>query len=115
MYGIKTGDVRGMHAHYKTEEIFTVLQGGCTVVMDDGKGCVEEVRLTAKTSGGMKEALLLYPHVWRTVKEFEPDTRLLAVANRTHDETDYIRDYSSFLQIAKAWKGLGGSSEPVSE
>ena len=109
MYNICRGDVRGKHAHYETEEIFTVLQGSCTVVLDDGKGCVEEVKLSAETSDGMKSTLLLYPHVWRTVKDFEPDTRLLAVANRPHDETDYIRDYDAFLLRARGWSNLGGS------
>lgn len=113
MYDIKKGDVRGKHAHYETEEIFTVLKGACTVMMEDGKGCVEEVRLTAETENGMKKALLLYPHVWRTVKDFSEDARLLAVANRPHDESDYIRNYDEFLKIAQSWTGLGGSSEQV--
>lgn len=111
MYDIKPDDIRGRHAHYETEEIFTVLKGACTVVMDDGKGCVEEVRLTAETECGMKQTLLLYPHIWRTVKDFSEDTRLMAVANRPHDESDYIRDYDEFLTEAKSWGGLGGSSE----
>lgn len=109
MYDIKSGDIRGKHAHYQTEEIFTVLQGGCTVVLDDGKGCVEEIYLSAEPLDGMKPALLLYPHVWRTVKDFRPDTRLLAVANRPHDEKDYIRDYDAFVKQAVIWSDLGGS------
>lgn len=110
MYDIKEGDIRGKHGHYETEEIFTVLQGKCTVVMDDGKGCIEEVVLSSETHDGMKSALLLYPHVWRTVKDFSKDTRLMAVANRPHDEKDYIRDYGQFCEVAKAWRDLGGSS-----
>jgi len=109
MYDIKKGDIRGKHAHYETEEIFTVLQGECTVVLDDGKGCVEEVNLSSESADGMKSALLLYPHIWRTVKDFAPDTRLLAVANRSHDEKDYIRNYDDFVKEAQQWINLGGS------
>jgi len=110
MYDIKEGDVRGKHAHYKTEEIFLVLEGKCTVIMDNGKGIVEEVELSSETQNGMKSALLLYPHVWRTVKNFAEDTRLLAITNRPHDENDYIRDYDQFCELAKTWTTLGGSS-----
>ena len=58
----------------------------------------------------IKEALLLYPHVWRTFYDFEPGTVLLVVANIKYDEADYIRDRAEFEQRAKGWLGLGGSA-----
>ena len=104
MYDIKQGDYRGWHAHHETEEILLVLQGGCTVVMDDGKGRHSKVRLyTDKKEQTMRYALLLYPHVWRTLKKFEPDTILLVVANKKYDENDYIRDRATFEELAKGW------------
>ena len=121
---MKAGDVRGNHAHYETEEIVVALNGGCTFELDDGKGCTETVRLGAgnlalgtsnqqlATSNleEIKEALLLYPHVWRTFSDFEPDTVLLVVANLKYDEADYIRDKDEFESVAETWMGLGGSA-----
>ncbi len=110
MYDIVPGDVRGRHAHYKTEEIFTVLQGSCVVDLDNGKGIKESVCLTADLGDeSSKAALLLYPHVWREVRDFAPNTTLLAVVSTKHDERDYIRDYESFLKEADQWSDLGGS------
>lgn len=130
-------DVRGNHAHYETEEIVVALSGGCTFELDDGCGTSERVRVSANTEDGglktenggtsvedrgqssvishqssdIKEALLLYPHVWRTFYDFEPNTVLLIVANIKYDEADYIRDRTEFERLAKEWAGLGGSAE----
>ena len=128
MSDIRTDDVRGNHAHYETEEILVALTGGCTVDVDDGKGSRESVWLSSSEDGGRrtedgqqssvvssqssdKPALLLYPHVWRTMRDFEPGTTLMVVANIKYDETDYIRDRSEFEQVSKDWKDLGGSAK----
>ena len=128
MSDIRTDDVRGNHAHYETEEILVALTGGCIVDLDDGYGRRESVRLSASPEDGGprtedgspssvisrqssdKAALLLYPHVWRVMRDFEPGTMLMVVANIKYDEKDYIRDRAEFERIAKGWKGLGGSS-----
>ena len=63
-----------------------------------------------ETGADIKDALLLYPHVWRTFYDFEPGTVLLVVANIKYDEADYIRRRTDFEEQAKQWKTLGGSS-----
>jgi len=130
--------VRGNHAHYETEEIVVALSGGCTFELDDGKGTRERVRLGVGECGSngvracgsrgvdacesnphtpiptnphTQTALLLYPHIWRTFYDFEPNTVLLVVANMKYDEADYIRDREEFERIAQTWGNLGGSSE----
>ena len=129
MSDIRTDDVRGNHAHHETEEILVVLTGGCTVEVDDGRGSRESVRLSASPEDGgrrtedgsqssvvssqssdIKEAILLYPHVWRVMRDFEPGTTLMVVANIKYDEADYIRDRAEFDKLSKHWKNLGGSS-----
>lgn len=104
MYNIAVDDVRGNHGHFETEEIVVALRGGCTVDMDDGKGSVESVRISNPS-----DALLLYPHIWRTLRHFDEDTMLLVVASLKHDESDYIRDYNTFVRLASTWENLGGS------
>jgi len=58
----------------------------------------------------VQPALLLYPRIWRTFFDFEPDTVLLVVANKKYDEKDYIRDRSDFEHLAEDWDCLGGSA-----
>jgi len=67
-------------------------------------------QLAPSNQEDIKEALLLYPHTWRTFFDFEPGTVLLVVANIKYDEADYIRDRAEFERISKGWKNLGGSS-----
>jgi hypothetical protein len=124
MSDIRTDDVRGNHAHYETEEILVALTGGCVVDVDDGCGRRESVRLGSGNSAlgtsnqqpatsncaDIKEALLLYPHIWRVMRDFEPGTTLMVVANIKYDEADYIRDRAEFEQISNGWKDLGGSA-----
>lgn len=105
MRGMGPGDHRGGHAHDVTEEILVCLRGHCLVLLDDGRGNRAEVRLSRPD-----QALLLYPRVWRLVKEFAPETELLAVASHPYDERDYIRDRARFEKLAGQWNGdLGGS------
>jgi hypothetical protein len=127
MSDIGTGDVRGMHAHHETEEILVALTGGCVVDLDDGCGRKASVRLSSsgvrdQGSGvrgqradlrpptSVQAALLLYPHVWRVMRDFEPGTMLMVIANMKYDEADYIRDRAEFEKAAKGWDGPGGSS-----
>ena len=88
---------------------------------EDGSRKAEDGRLRTADGGlssvishqssDIKEALLLYPHVWRTFHSFEPGTVLLVVANITYDEVDYIRDRDEFERFARQWRGLGGSAD----
>jgi hypothetical protein len=116
MSDIRTDDVRGNHAHYQTEEILVALTGGCVVEMDDGRGRRESVRIgsgNAVLGTGSQQpatsnceeikALLLFPHVWRVMRDFQPGTTLMVVANIKYDEADYIRDRAEFEQIARDW------------
>jgi len=132
MSDIRTDDVRGMHAHYETEEILVALSGGCTVEMDDGCGRKASVRLSDSEARDQRSevsnptsdlrpltsvqpALLLYPHVWRVMRDFEPGTTLMVVANIKYDEKDYIRDRAEFEKVSKGWKNLGGSAAQRAE
>lgn len=128
MSDIRTDDVRGNHAHYETEEILVALTGGCVVDIDDGRGRRESVHLGSSCSDlgtsnqqpatnncEETKALLLFPHVWRVMRDFEPGTTLMVIANMKYDENDYIRDRSEFEECSKHWKNLGGSSSKGEE
>ncbi len=80
------------------------LRGSCTVDLDDGRGARDSVRLDREDVG-----LLLYPHLWRTVRDFAEGTLLLAVADTEYDEKDYIRERAAFEALARQWDGPGGA------
>jgi hypothetical protein len=44
------------------------------------------------------------------MRDFEPGTTLMVIANIKYDEADYIRDRAEFERIAKGWTHLGGSA-----
>ena len=106
-------DIRGNHAHYETEEIVVALNGGCIFDLDDGKGHIDRIHLTAKKNKDVVYALLLHPHIWRTFHTFEPGTVLLIIANMEYNEADYIRDRNVFDQLAQTWLTLGGSAKNI--
>ena len=116
MSDIRTDDVRGLHAHYETEEILVALSGGCVVDVDDGRGRRESVRLgSCNSAPGSShqplatshceeiKALLLFPHIWRVMRDFEPGTTLMVIANIKYDEADYIRDRVEFERLCHSW------------
>jgi len=44
------------------------------------------------------------------MRDFEPGTTLMVVANIPYDEADYIRNRAEFEQVSKHWTDLGGSA-----
>lgn len=134
MSDIRTDDVRGLHAHYETEEILVALSGGCIVDLDDGRGRKDTVHLSSSEVSDQKseisnptsdlrppifavpnnqplatshceeiKALLLFPHIWRVMRDFEPGTTLMVIANIKYDEADYIRDRVEFERLCHSW------------
>jgi hypothetical protein len=67
MTDIAPDDVRGRHAHHRTQEIAVCLEGACTFELDDGRGRRERIRLDRP-----ELAILLPPRVWRVYCEFAP-------------------------------------------
>jgi hypothetical protein len=94
--GMQKDDVRGRHAHYENDEIVAAVQGGCDAESTDGEETVSH-RIDA---GG--PALFLPARVWRTLKNFEPDTIILIITSQKYDESDYIRTYEKFLEMRKS-------------
>lgn len=97
-YMFETGeDVRrGFHAHKELKQVAIVLRGSCRFVLDDGKERVE-ILLDNPAQG-----LLIESVVWREMYDFSDDCVLMVLADRLYDESDYIRDYETFIsEVAK--------------
>lgn len=95
MKDMKENDVRGGHTHHKTRQILLAISGGCLVELDNGKEKAS-VKLDKFNQG-----VLLESYVWHIMKDFEPDTILLVLADSEYNEKDYIRDYQEFLKFVK--------------
>lgn len=90
------GVARGFHAHKDLHQLLICVHGKCRIVLDNGK-IREELWLDSPAKG-----LLVKDLIWREMHDFSKDCVLLVLANRYHDENDYIRDYSTFLETVNA-------------
>ncbi|MEZ9596455.1 FdtA/QdtA family cupin domain-containing protein [Shewanella sp. 10N.261.52.F9] len=86
---------RGFHAHKQLKQLAIVLKGSCRFMLDDGK---EKIELLLDNPS---QGLFIESFIWREMFDFSEDCVLLVLADSFYDETDYIRDYQSFLEIAK--------------
>ena len=95
IFGTREGVSRGFHAHKNLKQVAVCVTGSCRMVLDDGVNR-EEVILDSPVKGLLIEGLL-----WREMHDFSPDCVLLVLASEHYDETDYIRDYETFKEIAR--------------
>ena len=92
IYGTLDGIPRGNHSHYKTKQFLIAVNGSCKVTLDNGKE-KEAITLNKPNQG------IYLPHMlWHEMVAFKPGTILLVVASDVYKESDYIRNYSEFLQ-----------------
>ena len=94
IFGTKEGVSRGFHAHRNLKQVAVCVAGSCRFVLDNGKQR-ESVMLKEATTG-----LVIDDLTWREIYDFSPDCVLMVLASEYYDESDYIRDYSAFKEIA---------------
>ena len=94
--GVPDGSLRGEHAHRELEQFLVCVHGSCRLVIEDGTHR-EELVLTSPSVG-----VHLAPMVWATILHDSPDTTVMVLASAVYSESDYIRDYSEFLRLARA-------------
>ncbi len=92
IYGTAQGVARGFHAHKTLKQVAICLSGSCRFVMDDGNERVE-VLLDNPAQG-----LLIESFMWREMYDFSDDCVLMVLADQPYDESDYIRDYTQFIE-----------------
>lgn len=95
MYDTGFNVVRGKHAHKSLEQILICVHGECKVLLDDGRE--KQIVLLNKPY----EGLYISNCMWREMYDFSQDAVLMVLASELYDESDYIRDYNSFLEFQK--------------
>jgi mannose-6-phosphate isomerase-like protein (cupin superfamily) len=85
----------GQHCHFIEKEMFIMVKGSCTAVIDQGNG-KEDMELK-----GPGDAIYIGNYVWHGFKDFSSDSVLLAVSstNYKEDRSDYLEDYDEYLKI----------------
>jgi|SRR5579872_16308 len=88
----------GQHCHLKEKELFIMIAGSSTAIIDRGNG-KEEIRLESP-----QDALYIGNYVWHGFKEFSPNAILLAISSTNYNPNreDYIEDYEKYRQALAA-------------
>src|SRR3989339_280813 len=88
-------EATGQHCHKQEKEMFLMVKGTCTAVIDWQNG-KEEVSLS-----GPGEAILVGNYVWHGFKDFSPDAIVLALSSTNYlpDRSDYVEDYDQYRQL----------------
>ena len=83
--------IRGGHAHIELEQLLVAASGSVRLTLERA-GESEIFELLDERSG-----VLISPVTWRDI-EMTRDSCLLVLASDHYQETDYIRDYETFLK-----------------
>jgi hypothetical protein len=91
LYDIPGGELRGGHAHKALHQLIVAVSGSFDISLDDGLN-KKTVSLNRPYYG-----LHVIPGIWRELSNFSSGAVCLVLASHKYDESDYIRDYSQFI------------------
>lgn len=91
LYDIPGGEDRGGHAHKELRQLIVAASGSFNVLLDDGLN-KKIVTLNRPDYG-----LLVVPGIWRELMEFSSGAICLVLASEIYDESDYHRNYETFI------------------
>lgn len=82
----------GQHCHKDEKEMFLMVKGKATAIIDRGNG-KEEIPFVSPG-----DAFYVGNYVWHGFKDFSDDAVLLAVSSTNYrdDRSDYIEDYDEY-------------------
>ena len=92
IYDVPNDQTRGEHAHVKTKQYISALNGSCKITLDNGKDLVT-YSLNSPNVGLFQDTL-----VWGRMFDFSHDCILLVLASETYNPEDYIVNYDKFLE-----------------
>jgi dTDP-4-dehydrorhamnose 3,5-epimerase-like enzyme len=96
LYDVPGGESRGGHAHKQLYQFIIAASGSFDVVLDYGS-TKDRFPLNRSYYG-----LYIPPMVWREMDNFSSGSVCLVLTSDYYDESDYIRDYKTYLEIIKS-------------
>jgi len=96
LYDIPGGESRGAHAHKECHQFLIAASGSFEVSLDDSK-TKRIVQLNRPYIG-----LHIPPGIWASEINFSSGSICLVLASHVFDETDYLRNYTHYLQYVNA-------------
>lgn len=82
---------RGYHAHKNLKQVIVCLSGAVKFKLNDGAGW-QTIILKANHS-----SLYINGVVWREFEALENNSIIMVLASEEYSESDYIRNYSEFI------------------
>lgn len=95
IFDVPNGIRRGFHSHYDLEQMLICVKGSVKILTKSP----DEELITELNSP--KKGLYIGNMVWREMYDFSPDAVLLVIASKLYTPSDYIRDYSEYLEEFK--------------
>jgi dTDP-4-dehydrorhamnose 3,5-epimerase-like enzyme len=95
LYDVPGGSTRAGHALRSCHQFIIAISGSFDVVLDDG---TERRRFHLNRS---HYGLYVPPLIWREIDNFSSNSVCLVLASACYDESDYYRDYESFLSAVR--------------
>ena len=96
VFDVANEEIRGEHAHRTLHQFLICVHGRCHFMADDGRNRQDFI-LDNPAIG-----IHIPPMIWGVQHKYTRDAVLLALASDKYDPTDYIRNYSEFLELVKA-------------
>lgn len=94
IYDVPGGEDRGGHAYLKNKEFIVALSGSFDVLLDNGQE-QELLHLNRSYYG-----LYVENGIWRQIKNFSTNSLAFIVSSENYNESDYVRDYDSFMRLS---------------
>lgn len=95
LFGLKSEEPRGFHAHKALKQMLVCVSGSCRLILDDG------LTRESITLDSPKHGVFIDSYKWREMHDFTEDCVLLVLASDVYKESDYIRDYDTFKMELK--------------
>lgn len=95
LYDVPGGEERGGHAHYELHQLLIAAGGSFDVELNDGRN-IRTVTLNRPYQG-----LKIVPGIWRELKNFSSGSCCLVLASHGYVESDYIREFDTFISKKK--------------
>ena len=99
IYGLEDTKLkRGFHAHKQLEQAIFCINGSFKLMIDDGN------EKNYFFLNDPNKGVYMGSRLWHTMFEFSKDCIILVIASDYYDESDYIRNYSEFIEYVKKEK-----------